>query len=64
MTVVLEYIRSQPRVVQLARSIRAEVILFTAKQIARLFRGVHGLHTQSLVHLDLYYLMGVVVNLP
>ena len=38
--------------------------MFTVKQIARLLRGVHGLHTlMQLVHLDLYYLMGVIVNL-
>ena len=30
-TVVLEYISSQPKGVQLARSIRGEVILFTVK---------------------------------
>ena len=31
MTVVLEYISSQPRDVQLARPIRGDVILFTVK---------------------------------
>ena len=55
---------SQPRGMQLARPIRGEVFLFTVKQIAGLLRGVHDLHTQSLlVHLDLYYLMVVVANL-
>ena len=64
MTVVLEYIASQPRGVQLTRPIRGEVFLFTVKQIVRLLRSVHGLCTLLLlVHLDLYYLMGVVANL-
>ena len=38
-TVVLEYISSQPRGEQLARPIRSEVMLFTVKKIARLLRG-------------------------
>ena len=38
-TVVLEYILSQPRGEQLARPIRSEVILFTVKKIARLLKG-------------------------
>ena len=39
-TVVLEYISSQPRGEQLARPIRSEVILFSVKKIARLLRGM------------------------
>ena len=47
-----------------ARPIRGEVFLFTVKQIARLLKGVHGLRTPLLlVHIDLYYSIGVVVNL-
>ena len=37
--VVLEYISSQPRGVQLARPIKSEVILIIVKYIARLLGG-------------------------
>ena len=40
MTVVLEYLELPKAGMQLARPIRGEVSLFTAKYIARLLRGV------------------------